>query len=559
MHDDRAPLAASLAATASTPTINRHGAAANQSAIIRSNPQGTSTKSLPISTQVTTAILNTSNTNQTPSTPTHTLSTMSATSTTSFPIKLRIGRTVRRTTLPSTATWSDLLDVATTLFGPTKLDLHAAQTDGATYLNEDGDLISLSSTHELQEVLRCADQLRRDLTLTLPAANDGMNGSAWGVLGASFVGSVSSSSRASSVIVDLDGPVLEEIRANDAEQKESGEREVAAAATELVAAGEIATAVPADKPVATMETVESSKPDEPVPVVEAALLVDSAQVSLPAADADEPVDALPPLVELDQHASETHDNMDVPRPDSKSDDAVLEAAMAALDDIEEDQAEPATAATKDQLFRIPVTVIPDAPSAASTHCAPLSSTVDCAAPRATLTLGDLLSEMFGMPVFGQQYHDEQRAAAAQRQAVPDAVHRHRAALLDAERRRRAAAIEAERRRRIAALEAERQHRIYLQQLRLQQTAELERQRQQQVHARAIALQRQREFEREMVIRQQQVMAARHQAALALAVREYERAMAEEIAGLMMGGGCPFVARPSRVAMAPAAGPMMMYC
>ncbi|KAJ3347025.1 hypothetical protein GGF32_007144 [Allomyces javanicus] len=480
---------------------------------------------------------------------------MPAGSTTSFPIKLRVGRTVRRTTLPSTATWSDLLDVATQLFGPTTLDLHAAQTDGATYLDEDADLISLSSTHELQEALKCADQLRRDLTITLPAADEGMSGGAWGVPGASFVASSSSgSSRAASVIVDLDGSVLEEIHADEKVQKESAEREVAAAATESVVADDLPTAAPADEPAATMETVESSKPDEPVPVVEAALLVDPAQVPLPAAAGDEAVDDIPLLIALDQQPR----NEDVEMRDAKDgEDAVLEAAMAALDENGDDEPTPA-AATKDQSIRIPVTVIPDGPSTASNCCASSPSTADCSAPRATLTLGDLLSELFGMPVLDQQDHVEQRAAAAQRQAALDAERRRQQALLGPKYRRRAVALEAERRRRVAALEAERQHRIHMQQLRAQQVATLERRRQQQAYARAIAMQRQRGYKREMAIRRQQEMAARHQAALARAVREYERAMAEQVP-MMMGGGCRFVMRPSRVVMPPVVGPMTMFC
>ncbi|KNE73075.1 hypothetical protein AMAG_17340 [Allomyces macrogynus ATCC 38327] len=313
---------------------------------------------------------------------------MPATTTTSFPIKLRVGRTVRRTTLPSTASWSDLLDAATMLFGPTTLDLHAAQTDGATYLDEDGDLISLSSTHELQEALKFADQLNRDLTLTLPAADEGLNGGAWGVPGASFVASSSSSgsSRASSVIMDLDGPVLEEIRADE-------ERDAVPESESVVVDRVPAAAAPIDERAAA-SMVESVRSDEPVPVVEDALLVDPAQVPLPAAGADEAVDDVSPLIALDQHAGESHDEVDLPRADSKNgDDVILEAAMAALNSNDEDKTVPATAASKDQPIRIPVTVIPDTPSAAATSCAPSSSTTDCTAPRATLTLGDLLSEL----------------------------------------------------------------------------------------------------------------------------------------------------------------------
>ncbi|KAJ3364613.1 hypothetical protein GGF31_008951 [Allomyces arbusculus] len=480
-----------------------------------------------------------------------------ATSTTTFPIKLRVGRTVRRTTLPSTATWSDLLDVATSLFGPTTLDLHAAQTDGATYLDEDGDLISLSSTLELQEALKCADQLRRDLTLTLPAADEGMNGAAWGVPGSSFVASSASSgsSRASSVIVDLDGPVLEEIRADE-------ERDAVPTTEPVVTDDNLPATAPTSEPTAMTETVVTPKPDEPAPATKDALpLVDPAQVPLPADADDETVADVPQPISLDQHAQEARDDDDVEMRDTKDgDDAVLEAAMAALDN-DEDQAEPAAPASKDQPIRIPITIIPHVPSAPTPCHAPPSSTADCAAPRAPLTLGDLLSELFGVPVLGQQ--DQQCAAAAaaatpQRQAALDAKRRRQQALLDAERRHCAAALEAERRRRLAALEAERQRQLHLQQLRAHQAA-LERQRQQQAYARAIALQRQREYEREMAIRQQQEMAARHQAALARAMREYERAMAEQVPMTMMGGGCPFVARPSRVSVAPMAGPMMMFC
>ncbi|KAJ3360111.1 hypothetical protein GGF31_003483 [Allomyces arbusculus] len=529
----------------------------------RTKSNSNNTKSLPISTQVMTAILDTSNPAQSPSTPTSSSSTMpaaAATSTTAFPIKLRVGRTVRRTTLPSTATWSDLLDVATSLFGPTTLDLHAAQTDGATYLDEDGDLISLSSTLELQEALKCADQLRRDLTLTLPTADEGMNGAAWGVPGSSFVASSASSgsSRASSVIVDLDGPVLEEIRADE-------ERDAVPTTEPVVTDDNLPATAPTSEPTAMTETVVTPKPDEPAPATKALPLVDPAQVPLPADADDETVADVPQPISLDQHAQEARDDDDVEMRDTKDgDDAVLEAAMAALDN-DEDQAEPAAPASKDQPIRIPITIIPHVPSAPTPCHAPPSSTADCAAPRAPLTLGDLLSELFGVPVLGQQ--DQQRAAATaaaapQRQAALDAKRRRQQALLDAERRHRAAALEAERRRRLAALEAKRQRQLHLQQLRAHQAA-LERQRQQQAYAHAIALQRQREYEREMAIRQQQEMAARHQAVLARAMREYERAMAEEVMAPMIQGGfvpCPFVTSwPSRVATAPVAGPMMMFC
>ncbi|KNE67977.1 hypothetical protein AMAG_13155 [Allomyces macrogynus ATCC 38327] len=501
-------------------------------------------------------------------------STMPATPTTSFPIKLRVGRTVRRTTFPSTATWSDLLDVATSLFGPTTLDLHAAQTDGATYLDEDGDLISLSSTNELQEALKCADQLRRDLTLTLPAADEGMNGTAWGVPGASFVGSSSSgSSRASSVIVDLDGPVLEVIRADEEEVADAEKVSADMAVNDEIPAA------PVDE-IAASKAVETPETDESEPAVEDTKThVDPAQVPLPAdpADGDEAVADVPLLIAVDQRGIETHDD-DVEMRDAKdSDEAVLEAAMAALDN-DQDQSEPAAPAAKDQPIRIPVTVVPDASSTPSPFCARSSSTADCSAPRATLTLGDLFSNLFGVPVLDQQEQQCAAADAAQREAALDAERRHRAALFDAERRHRTVLLDADRRhravfldperrdravnldaelrRRIAAYDAERQRQF--QQLRAHQAAALEQQRQQQAYARAIALQRQREqYEREMAIRQQQKMAARHQAAMARAVREYERAMAE--VPMMMGGGCPFVAtRPSRVAMLPVVGPMMMF-
>ncbi|KNE67943.1 hypothetical protein AMAG_13129 [Allomyces macrogynus ATCC 38327] len=491
------------------------------------------------------AILDTNNTNHTPPTPTSSSSTMPAPTT--FPIKLRVGRTVRRTTLPSTTTWSDLLDVTTQLFGPTTLDLHAAQTDGATYLDEDGDLISLSSTHELQEALKCADQLRRDLTLMLPAADEGMNGAAWGVPGASFVGSSNSgsSSRASSVIMDLDGPVLEEICADEEDVTAADKVSVDAVVTEDVPA-----AAPVDEPATA---VEMPKVDDSVPTTEDSQpLVDPAQVPLSTDTDDETVTDVPQPIAHEPTRSEDVEMRDA----MDGDDAVLEAAMTALNNDEE-PAQPAPAA-KDQPIRNPAAVIPNAPLTPS-PCYEPSSTTECSAPRATLTLGDLLSELFDMPALDQKERDQQRAAAAQRQAQLEAERRHRAALLDAERRRRAAILDAEHRRRATVMEAKRKHRLHLQQLSAHQAAALERQRQQQAYARAIALQRQREYVREMAIRSQQEMAARHQAGLARAVREYERAMAE-VPMMMMSGGCPFVPRPSRVAMPPMAGPlMMMFC